>query len=145
MSSSANEALSTVKCMKMLGNSTRGLLPHQKSLLYRSCVLLLVLYRFLLWFFNKAPLSYPLKKLRKMQQRSAIWIMGFCTSPTLGVEAITGLIPIHLHLQKLSGRYQIRTTNLSSNHAISSALLKNRHSKNTSLHFLSLENMTFKQ
>jgi len=52
---------------------------------------------------------------------------AFCTSPTLGVEAITGLIPIHLHLQKLSGRYQIRTTNLSSNHAISSTVRHGSH------------------
>jgi len=42
----ANKALSTIKCMKMLGNSTRGLLSHQKHFLYRSCVLSTALYRF---------------------------------------------------------------------------------------------------
>jgi len=39
-----------------------------------------------------------------MQRRAAIWILGtFCTSPSFGVEAITELILINLHLCKLSG------------------------------------------
>ena len=42
----ANKALLTVKCMKILGNLTRGLIPHQKWLLYRSCALLIALYGF---------------------------------------------------------------------------------------------------
>ena len=32
-----NKTLSTIKCMKMLGNSSRGLILTQKQLLYRSC------------------------------------------------------------------------------------------------------------
>ena len=42
----ANEAISTVKCMKILGNLTRGLNPQQKCLLYRSCALPIALYGF---------------------------------------------------------------------------------------------------
>ena len=39
-----------------------------------------------------------------MQQRAALWITGtFRTSPTEGIEAIAGLIPIILHLCKLIG------------------------------------------
>ena len=44
----SNKALSTVKCIKMLENSMRGLLPHQKRLLYRTYILPITLYRFLL-------------------------------------------------------------------------------------------------
>jgi len=41
-----------------------------------------------------------------MQQRAALWITGvFQTSPSLGVEAIARLVPIHLHLKKLYGRF----------------------------------------
>jgi len=48
---------------------------------------------------------YHLKALGKMQRRAAIWILGvFKTSPSYSIEAITGLIPIKLHLQKLGGR-----------------------------------------
>ena len=42
----ANKAISTVKCMKILDNSTRGLNPQQKQLLYRSCALPIALYSF---------------------------------------------------------------------------------------------------
>ena len=42
----ANKAISTVKCMKLLGNSLRGISPLQKRLLYRCCVLPIALYGF---------------------------------------------------------------------------------------------------
>ena len=42
----ANKVLSTVKYMKILGNSTRGLNSHQKCLLYRSCAMSITLYGF---------------------------------------------------------------------------------------------------
>jgi len=63
---------------------------------------------------------------------------AFHTSPTLGVEAITGLIPIYLYLQKLSGRYEIKTATLPSNYTIN-ITLESRHSKNVSSDCLSLE------
>jgi len=67
-----NKVMSMVKCMKILGNSNCGLIPNQKCLLYRSCVLLIVLYCFQLWYYNHAPLSYPLKILGKMQRKAAL-------------------------------------------------------------------------
>jgi len=116
-----NKAMSMVKCMKILGNSNHRLIPNQKCLLYQSCVLHIVLYGFQLWYYNHAPLSYPLKMLRKMQRRAALWILGvFKMSPMLGIEAIAGLIPINLHLQKLGGRSQLRSHSLSPNHIIHS-------------------------
>ena len=62
----ANKAMSTVKCMKLLGNSSRGISPIQKCLLYRYCVLPIALYGFQLWFYNKALISYHMKTLNKM-------------------------------------------------------------------------------
>ena len=39
-----------------------------------------------------------LQNLTSMQRRAATWITGaFRTSPTGGVQALAGLIPIHLH------------------------------------------------
>jgi len=67
-----NKVLSTVKCMKMYRNLSRGLIPTQKQLLYRSYVLLIILYGFQLWYYNKAPLAYLLKELRKIQKRATI-------------------------------------------------------------------------
>ena len=62
----SNKVFSIVKSMKMLGNSTCSLLPHQKWLFYKTCVLPVTLYGFLPWHFNKAPLIYPLRELREM-------------------------------------------------------------------------------
>jgi len=99
----SNKVLSTVKCMKLLGNSSHGISPLQKRQLYRCCILPIALYDFQLWFYSKAPLSYHMKLLNKMQRRAAIWILGvFKTSPSEGIEALVGLIPIKYHLQKLA-------------------------------------------
>ena len=68
----SNKAIFTVKCMKILGNSTREIDPIQKQLLYRCCILPIALYGFQLWFYNKAPLSYSLKILGKMQRRATV-------------------------------------------------------------------------
>ena len=62
----SNKAISTVKYIKILGNPVRGLIPHQKCLLYRSYIFPITLYGFQLWFYNKALLLYPLKMLGRM-------------------------------------------------------------------------------
>ena len=80
---------------------------------------MIALYSFQLWFYNCTPLSYSLKILTKMQRRAAIWILGaFKTFPLEDIEAIAGLIPIKLHLQKLAGRSQLHMLALSPNHII---------------------------
>jgi len=141
----SNKALSIVKYMKMLGNSTRELLSHSKRLPYRIYVLSIMLYRFLLWYFNKTPLLYLLKEFRKIQQRVALWILDtFHTSSSLGIETITSLISIHLYFQKLSGRHQLRTLTLLLNYAIK-FLFESRHIINSHPYYLSLENICFKQ
>ena len=104
-----NKVMSMVKCIKILGNSNCGLIPNQKRFLYRSCVLLIMLYCFQLWYYNRAPLSYSLKILGKMQRKAALQILGvFKMLPILNIKAIVGLIPINLYLQKLGGRSQLR-------------------------------------
>ena len=50
----SNRALSLVKCMKLLGNSSCGISPLQKCLLYRCCILPIALYGFQLWFYHRA-------------------------------------------------------------------------------------------
>ena len=42
----SNKATSTIKYIKILGNSNQGINPSQKHLLYRSCILPIVLYGF---------------------------------------------------------------------------------------------------
>ena len=115
----SNKVISMVKCIKIFGYSVRGLVSHQKHLLYRSCIFPIALYSFQLWHYNKAPLSYPLKMLGKMQKRVAIWILeAFKMSSSSSIEAITELILINLHLQNLSGRSQLRSHSLPYNHML---------------------------
>ena len=60
------KCLSTLNAMKLLGNSSRGLLSIQKHLLYRTCVLPITLYRFQLWFFKGVPIIKNITELKKM-------------------------------------------------------------------------------
>ena len=129
----ANKAISMVKCMKLLGNSMRGINPIQKRLLYRCCALPITLYGFQLWFYNKAPISYHMKILNKMQRRAATWILGaFKTSPLKGIEAIAGLMPIRFHLLKLSKRSLICPSKLPTNHILKNLLIDDPPSINSS-------------
>ena len=115
----SNKAISTVKCMKLLENSSCGINPLQKCLLYRCCILSIALYGFQLWFYNKTFLSYYIKILDKMQRRATIWILGaFKTLPLEGIKAIAGIIPIRFHLQKIARRSQICPFKLSINHIL---------------------------
>ena len=115
----ANKILSTIKCMKMLGNSNCGINPLQKYLLYKSCILPIALYGFQLWFYKCALTAYYMKILEKMQRCTVIWILeAFKTSPLYDVEVIVELISIKLHLQKLSSRSQLHANKLPHNHLL---------------------------
>ena len=59
----ANKVISTIKCMKLLSNSLRGINSLQKRKLYRCCTLPIILYGFPLWYYNKAPTHYHLNML----------------------------------------------------------------------------------
>ena len=127
----ANKVLSTIKCMKILGNSNHGINPLQKCLLYKSCILPIALYGFQLWFYKCVPMVYYMKILEKMQRHTMIWILGaFKTFPSYSIEVIAGLIPIKLHLQKPSGRSQLHANKLPHNHLLH--LLINLHINSSS-------------
>ena len=80
-----------------------------------------------------------------MQRRAAIWILGaFKTSPTEGIEAITGLIPIKFHLHKLVSRSQLRSSLLPDNHIIRS-LMDNHLNSCIGSHPHSIKSLTNRQ
>ena len=87
-------------------------------------------------------MSYHLKILGKMQRKAAIWILGaFKTSLLFSIKAIAGLIPIKLHLQKLSRRLQLQAYLLLSNHLIQS-LMDLPYSASMSQHPTLLDSLT---
>lgn len=125
----STKAFTTVQAMRMLGNSTRGLDPIHKRILYHACVLPIATYGFRMWYYKGARNKGLLSQLSRMQRKAAVWITGaFRTSPSGGVEAIAGLPPIHIHLEKLGGRANYRLATLSDTHPLR-ALLSREHAK----------------
>ena len=141
----ATKCLSTLSAMKMLGNSSQGLLPIQKQLLYRTCILPIAMYEFNLWFFKGASIIKNVNELKKIQYKVALWITGtFQISPSDGIEAIAGLIPITLYIRKLNGRHYLRYGSILSSHAINS-LLDLQHAKNHPLYKTATSKLTNNQ
>ena len=141
-----NKAIFTIKCIKILDNSLKGLISLQKRYLYICCILPIALYGFQLWYYNKAPLDYSLRILRKIQQRAALWIIrAFLTSLILDIEAIASLMPIHFHLKKLQARFHLRGYLLPSNHIIKSIINTDGLNESIAYYHLFLNKLTPKQ
>ncbi|CAA7267598.1 unnamed protein product [Cyclocybe aegerita] len=119
----ATKVFTTVQAMRMLRNSTRGLSPKQRRLLYRSCVVPIATYGYRLWYFDGARNKGAMNQLKWMQRKAALWITGaFRTSPTGGLEALAGLIPVHLMLKKLATCAVYRVATLSDTHPLRSMM-----------------------
>ncbi|CAA7264649.1 unnamed protein product [Cyclocybe aegerita] len=119
----ATKAFTTVQAMRMLGNSTRGLLPKQRCLLYRSCVVPIAMYGYHLWYFDGARNKDTMNQLKRMQRKAALWITGaFRPSSTGGLEALAGLIPVHLMLKKLATCTVYHVATLSDTHPLRSMM-----------------------
>jgi len=77
-----------------------------------------------------------------MQQKADLWITGaFSTSPTGGIEALAGLISVHLHLQKMAGRANFRAATLSDIHPLR-LILSQDHHKGTQPHPCAISQMS---
>jgi hypothetical protein len=112
-----------VQAMGMLGNSNRGLLPMQKYLLYRTCILPVATYGYRLWYHDKAKVKGLMSSLSRMQRWAALWIIGaFRMSPMGGCEAIAGLILIHLHIHRLADWSSFRASMLAAFHPLRTLL-----------------------
>jgi hypothetical protein len=129
------KALTTVMAMRMLGNSTRGLTPQNKCILYHMCVLPIATYGHTLWYFDGAKVKGVLSSLTSMQRKAVCWITGaFRTSPTGGVESLAGLPSMHLHVRKLSERAIFRTATISDTRPLKS-LPRGEHQKAAASNF----------
>ncbi|KDR74555.1 hypothetical protein GALMADRAFT_141581 [Galerina marginata CBS 339.88] len=110
----STKAFSSVKAMRMLGSSTRGLEPTEKRLLYRSCVVPIATYGYRLWFFEGARCKGTLKLLDQMQRQAALWITGTLseTHPVRSLLAghMLGKAKPHpLSYQSMSRRQKLNT------------------------------------
>ena len=88
-------------------------------------------------------MAYHIKILGKMQRRAMIWILGaFKTSPSYSIEAIAGLIPIKLHLQKLGGRSQLQVSKLPFSYLLCSLIDSQLNSSSSNFKAVALDSLT---
>ncbi|KAF7761993.1 hypothetical protein Agabi119p4_9985 [Agaricus bisporus var. burnettii] len=136
----ATKSISTVKCMRILGNSARGLSPMHKHTLYITCVQPVATYGFRCWYRPGLPgFRKNILMLNKTHRLGALWITGaFKTLPTGGVLAVAGLMPMHFILKKLFDRSVARISTLHQDHPIL-RLLDRKNAKGSLLHSNSVE------
>nr|VWO98329.1 Phosducin domain-containing protein [Ganoderma boninense] len=116
----AHRAKTTTEASRMLGSSTRGLLPYHRRQLYISCVLPVLTYGCQVWFREKG-VKHLLKRLSVAQNLALRWITGhFRTAPTGSLETKAGILPIHLYCRRLQASYRLRIHTLMPSHPIKS-------------------------
>ena len=96
----ATWARSTLKFMKLLGNSVKGLDHGSWCLAYNTICLPVLTYSSSIWFKQQKHLS---KTLQVVQDEVVRWIMGaFQTTPAEPLHQLIAILPIHIRLQMLS-------------------------------------------
>ena len=96
----ATRVRGTLKSMKLLGNSVKGLDHSSWRLAYNAICLPVLTYGSLIWFKQQKQLS---KTLQVVQDEAVRWMMGtFRTTPADLLHQLIAILPIHIHLQMLS-------------------------------------------
>jgi hypothetical protein len=96
----ATRARGTLKSMKLLGNSVKGLDHGNWRLAYNAICLPVLTYGSPIWFKQQKQLS---KTLQAVQDEAVRWMMGaFRTTPAEPLHQLIAILPIHIRLQMLS-------------------------------------------
>ena len=100
----------------MLGNSTRGLTPLMRRLLYTVAVRPIMTFGSPVWWKGS---SAHVTLLGKTQNQALRLITGgFRTSPVVAMEVESSIPPIALHLDYLTEKFAVRLGKLSPNHPV---------------------------
>ena len=96
----ATRARGTLKSMKLLGNSVKGLDHGSWRRAYNAICLPVLTYGSPVWFKQQKQLS---KILQVVQDEAVRWMMGaFRTTPAEPLHQLIAILPIHIRLQMLS-------------------------------------------
>ena len=119
-----NRAFSTLRALRMLGSSIRGLGTLQKRHAYQACALLVLTYGLPLWFAeNGAGVKSRLNKINKVHSHACKWITGcFRTTPIGAREVIAGLPPLVMLLNAQLHGFRARIAALPPNHILCTAM-----------------------
>ncbi|PPR03350.1 hypothetical protein CVT26_007797 [Gymnopilus dilepis] len=98
-----------------------------------------------MWYYNGARNKGIIKMLTSMQRKAGLWITGaFRTSPTSGVKALAGLLPIPHLLKRMADRAAARFVTLTKTHPLRALVTEEYHGK-ALLHRISLACLTPRQ
>ncbi|KAF8665534.1 hypothetical protein AX14_006588, partial [Amanita brunnescens Koide BX004] len=119
-----NRAFSTIRALRMLGSSIRGLGTLQKRHAYQACALPVLTYGLPLWFAeNGAGIKSRLSKINKVHSHACKWITGcFRTTPIGAREVIAGLPPLVTLLNAQHHGFRARITALPPNHILNTSM-----------------------
>ena len=119
-----NRAFSTIRALRMLGSSIRGLGTLQKRHAYQACALPVLTYGLPLWFAEDgAGVKSRLVKINKVHSHACKWITGcFRTTPIGAREVIAGLPPLITLLNAQLHSFRARITALPPNHILCTAM-----------------------
>ena len=119
-----NRAFSTIRALRMLGSSIRGLGTLQKRHSYQACVIPVLTYGLPLWFAHDgAGVKRFLTQINKVHSHACKWIIGcFRTTPIGAREVIAGLPPLVLLLNSLLHGFRARIVTLPASHILRTAM-----------------------
>lgn len=108
-----NKAISALMICRKVAGTKWGLVPKMICWMYKAIVLPAFSYASIVWWHKTKLISYQ-KWLNKLQRLACLCITGAMRStPTVAMEILLGLPPLHLLIQKeaMSTFYQLRNSN----------------------------------
>ena len=119
-----NRAFSTIRALRMLGSSIRGLGTLQKRHAYQACALPVLAYGLPLWFATDGVgIKSRLSKVNKVHSHACAWITGcFRTTPIGAREVIAGLPPLVTLLNAQLHGFRARIAALPPNHILCTSM-----------------------
>lgn len=89
---------------------TWGISPELMLAMYQMTVRPIITYAAWIWW-PKVDQKGTINKLTTLQRYACLSITGaMCTTPTAAMEAILGLIPIHIHIKEMAARCALKQT-----------------------------------
>ena len=122
----------------MLGNSSGGLGPCSRALVFKACVLPILLYGLPLWYaeWGKGVIKH-VKHMNRVQSYATRWITGaFKTSPIGSLDIISGIPPLKVTCNLRISRFTARIASLPDGHMLKEAWQTEQpHRRLAGIHF----------
>jgi hypothetical protein len=133
-----NKDFSSLRACSMLGNSSGGLGPRSRVLVFKTCVLPILIYGLPLWYaeWGRGIIKH-IKYMSHVQNYAVCWITGgFKTSPTGSLDIILGIPPLKVTCNLRISQLMARIASLPDGHMLKEAWQVDQpHRRIAGLHF----------